>query len=487
MEECQSSQRSTKPGTVRSAGDAWLGLDLSSQGVRNISRYTYDLTFIRELYLNNNEIETIPKGMAALKSLEILNLSRNKIKNIPAEIGRIVTLKELYLNDNLISNVPMELGALYNLEIFNISNNPLVAPFSILCKDRKLLQFCREHNTSYPMPNDRTWIECANRSAFYEEGVSIGTFNILCNFYASRLTYAPSWVLNPEFRKEAILQEITSYNVDILCLQEIEVHNFLEFYKGQLEMRCEYESILCPKGRSRVVADKRNVDGCAVFWKRGRFSLVESFQVDFLQRITQDERFCRNQELLSRYGRRDNVALVVVLEMPSGHSVVVTNVHVFWDPEFPDVKLLQTLLLLEELTRIRQRYRHASLLLAGDFNSLRDSSVYKSIVGFKADTLDFGNVQWGLDNFSHPLRLYDAYSTQDLSFTNFTPSFKGTIDYIFYGDGLTLTSVLSPVEDEYTEGVVGLPSIHFPSDHIFTAAKFALTDRGPAGARRAGR
>lgn len=480
LEECLTSKKKAVQTRQANTNDrVWTGLDLSSQGLRNISRSLFDLTFIKLLNLANNEIDVIPKEICMLRNLEVLNLGRNKIRSIPPELGRITNLKELNLRDNLISNVPMEIGALYNLETLDLSNNPLVIPFNALSRDKKLLQFCREHNTGYSAPNDRSWIECSGRSVFYGDVMSVGTFNILNNMYASKLTYAPAWVLNPEFRREGILQEITLYNVDILCLQEIELCSFFEFYKEQLEMRCGYDSVMCPRGRAKNVPDRKNVDGCAIFWRKSKFRLINQFPIDFHQKISQDTRFNSNAELLSRYGKKDNIAVCALLEKPNGQQVLVVNPHIFWDPEYPDIKLLQTLLLMEEIERIKEKHSNAAILLQGDFNSLRDSSVYRSIVTSSVDTADFGGSNYYPMDHKHVcgLNLNDSYANQGLEFTNFTPQFKEVIDYIFYGNGLVLTSILSPVENEYTENVVGLPNIHFPSDHIFLGARFAFPNR----------
>ncbi|KAH9410604.1 putative endonuclease/exonuclease/phosphatase [Ordospora pajunii] len=459
--------------------DGWTHLDLSSQGIRNISKALFDLTFIRTLNLMGNEIEVVPKEIWKLKNLESLNLSKNKIRCIPVEMGKMVNLRELDLSDNLISNVPMEIGTLYNLEVFEMSNNPLIVPFSTLAKEKKLLAFCREHNTGYSSPSDRSWMECSSRNALHGDTVSVGVFNILSNVYASRLTYAPSWVINPEFRREGVLQEIVLYNVDILCLQEIELYSFFDFYKEQLEMRCSYDSIIYPRGRVKNVAEKKSVDGCAIFWRRSKFRLIAQFPIDFYQKMAQDAKFEENRMLLDRYGKKDNVAIAALLEKTNGQQVLVVNTHIFWDPEYPDIKLLQTILLIEEIQRIKSRYPNAFVIMQGDFNSLRCSSVYKSVTTQQIDTADFGDMKCYQDicKDATGLGMKDAYASQDLEFTNFTPQFKDVIDYIFYGDGLTLTSVLSPVDNEYTEKVVGLPSIHFPSDHVFLGAKLAFPNK----------
>ena len=46
-------------------------------------------------------------------------------------------------------------------------------------------------------------------------------YNVLCDKYATRQLYGycPSWALNWEYRKKAIMEEIRQYNADILSLQ----------------------------------------------------------------------------------------------------------------------------------------------------------------------------------------------------------------------------------------------------------------------------
>lgn len=471
MEERQKIQ--IRPISPTSPTELVVGLDLSYQGLKSLSPSLFLLTTIKELCLNHNELEAIPRDICGMRQLEKLNLSHNKIRIVPPELGRNIALKELLLNDNSISTIPMELGALHNLEVFNLNNNPLTAPFNTLSKDKSLIHFCRENNTTYSPPADRAWVDTILRRDTSQSTITVGTYNILSNFFASKLTYAPSWVLNPDIRKEAILQNIISYNVDILCLQEIETHSYYEFYKDQLDIRLDYESRFYPKGRFLTLSDKRTIDGCATFWKKSRFTLLEQVNVDFCQKISTDQRFSTNQDILMRTARKDNVALITALEQAGGKILIVVNVHLYWDPEYSDVKLFQAILLLEETEKIKAKYPEAQMVLTGDFNSLKKSSVYNLIMERKVGGEDFNLYDYSSLNhgYRHSLYFLDAYHNQDLSFTNFTPSFKETIDYVFYSSGLSLTSVLSPVEGEYAERTVGLPNIHFPSDHIFIGAR----------------
>jgi CCR4-NOT transcription complex subunit 6 len=90
----------------------------------------------------------------------------------------------------------------------------------------------------------------------------------------------------------------------------------------------------------------------------------------------------------------DNVGLAALLETKEAvwdNGVPVENVpllvctaHIHWDPEFCDVKMVQTMMLMHELRVIAENSNKASsappcekvhLLLCGDFNSLPDSGL----------------------------------------------------------------------------------------------------------------
>jgi hypothetical protein len=71
--------------------------------------------------------------------------------------------------------------------------------------------------------------------------------------------------------------------------------------------------------------------------------------------------------------------------------ILVCTAHIHWDPEFCDVKLIQTMMLSNELRSILEEASHSfrpghkpdtnniQLLLCGDFNSLPDSGKLCSV------------------------------------------------------------------------------------------------------------
>jgi CCR4-NOT transcription complex subunit 6 len=115
------------------------------------------------------------------------------------------------------------------------------------------------------------------------------------------------------------------------------------------------------------------------------------------------------------------------------------------------------------------------LIICGDFNSGPDSGVceFLSTGSLPPDHPDFMSHMYGRytsEGIRHRLGLKNAYAAPgagELPLTNYTPSFQGVIDYVWYSAAnLTVTSVLGEVNRGYLEKVVGFPNAHFPSECV---------------------
>ena len=69
------------------------------------------------MYLNDNQLTSLPAEIGQLTSLEELFLQRNQLTSLPAEIGQLTSLTRLNLYDNQLTSVPAEIGQLTSLRV----------------------------------------------------------------------------------------------------------------------------------------------------------------------------------------------------------------------------------------------------------------------------------------------------------------------------------------------------------------------------------
>jgi CCR4-NOT transcription complex subunit 6 len=103
----------------------WNNLDMSGQGLRNLTAPLFAYEFLKELYLASNKLTELPASIGFLRHLSTLDVSNNQLRTLPPELGMCVFLKNLLLFDNQIEHLPSELGSLYQLEMLGIEGNPL--------------------------------------------------------------------------------------------------------------------------------------------------------------------------------------------------------------------------------------------------------------------------------------------------------------------------------------------------------------------------
>ena len=64
----------------------------------------------------------------------------------------------------------------------------------------------------------------------------------------------------------------------------METDQFYNFFLPELK-RDGYEGIFSPKSRAKTMQEmeRKHVDGCAIFWRTGKFSLIKEHLVEFNQ------------------------------------------------------------------------------------------------------------------------------------------------------------------------------------------------------------
>ncbi|KAK3930919.1 CCR4-NOT transcription complex subunit 6 [Frankliniella fusca] len=140
-------------------------------------------------------------------------------------------------------------------------------------------------------------------------------YNVLCDKFATRQMYGycPSWALEWEYRKKSILDEIRHYAADIISLQEVETDQFYKFFLPELK-RDGYDGIFSPKSRAKTMAesDRKFVDGCAIFFRTAKFTLVKEHLVEFNQLAMANAE--GSDHMLNRVMPKDNIGLAALLK-----------------------------------------------------------------------------------------------------------------------------------------------------------------------------
>lgn len=503
----------------------WEELEITGS-VRNLSPSLWHMSFLTSLYLNNNCLCRVPGDIANLSNLRSLDLSKNKLRSLPAELGELILLRELQLNDNYLRALPYELGKLFHLHVLGLSGNPLSKEILSLYQEsngtQKLLTYMLDNlRVTANHPPQRPWIPLTRPDRTKPTCIfTVMCYNVLSDKYATRQMYGycPSWALDWEYRRKNILDEIRHYSADIISLQEVETDQFYNYFLPQLKSD-GYDGIFSPKSRAKTMPenDRKYVDGCAIFFRMEKFSLVKDHLVEFNQLAMANSE--GSDHMLNRVMPKDNIGLAALLKTkePAWETVptdpaqinqplLVCTAHIHWDPEFCDVKLVQMLMLLHEIKAIMEEASHSfrpghkpdgvQLLLCGDFNSLPNSGVIEFLSSGRVpvDHPDFKDLQYksvlqkmsGCEkptDFTHSFKLASAYSEDIMQFTNYTFDFKGIIDYIFYSkQGMTPLGLLGPVSQEWltTNKVLGCPHPHVPSDHFPLLAELEMTPTVPA-------
>ncbi|KAF9133765.1 Glucose-repressible alcohol dehydrogenase transcriptional effector [Mortierella sp. 14UC] len=289
------------------------------------------------------------------------------------------------------------------------------------------------------------------------------------------------------YRREAILNQIAFTDADIVCLQELELRDYEEYFSPHMT-RLGFKSIHAYKMN---VYEMR--DGCAIFYRDSRFKLINEHVLRFNQVELDDynvKRPSMARDTAIRFNLFHNLAIVALFENKrTKRQVQVATTHLLADPAFPDAKMLQTAILTSKLEELKAEAmaklssatsgsiaaaqltsgnsshnspsaQHIPTILAGDFNSLPDSSVVRFLKSGQVDTCHFGGNDFGRftrahsKHFYHRLGLADSYKSSILPFTNATRHFQGTIDYLLY--------------DPSSLGLVGFMD-HFEVDPVWAA------------------
>ncbi|XP_017973266.1 PREDICTED: carbon catabolite repressor protein 4 homolog 4 isoform X1 [Theobroma cacao] len=332
------------------------------------------------------------------------------------------------------------------------------------------------------------------------------SYNILAQAYvkSSLFPHSPSPSLRWKARSQAILTLLKNLGADFFCLQEVDEYD--SFYKRNMADH-GYSSIYVQRS-----GQKR--DGCGIFYKNncaellGKETIEYNDLVDLLLDETSLSADKQNETLADGNNgahamndspvksspecrgdpndphvrlKRDCVGIMAAFRLkdPFHRVVILANTHLYWDPEWADVKLAQAKYLLSRLaqfkTLVTDKFECTpSLILSGDFNSTPGDKVYQYLISGNSSS---ASLMTCLEELPFPLCSVHAFTRGEPPFTNCTPDFTNTLDYIFFSpsDCLKPVSILELPELDSPDVVGGLPNYSHPSDHLPIGAEFEIT------------
>ncbi|RWS28781.1 2':5'-phosphodiesterase 12-like protein [Leptotrombidium deliense] len=315
------------------------------------------------------------------------------------------------------------------------------------------------------------------------------SYNILADLYADSdhsrtvlFPYCPPNYLDFNYRKHLLIKELLGYNGDIICLQEVDKKFYTKTLSKVMKMNA-VEGVFHEKG-------EESGEGLACFYRKSKFELITSSSVTLCECVDKDPQFEKlkqqlkqNETFYERFMKRKTIMQYALLRSTENQNkaVLVGNTHLYFHPDSDHIRLIQSSVCINFLEHLLQLYslKHRDLtispLLCGDFNSCPEFGVYKlMITGFVDDDSEdwSSNTEEALKDVqvSHSLSLSSACGTPE--YTNYTPTFSGCLDYIFYDNvNLKVEEVIPFPSHEQVTQLTAIPNALFPSDHLALVTK----------------
>ncbi|KAK2903746.1 nocturnin isoform X2 [Channa argus] len=259
----------------------------------------------------------------------------------------------------------------------------------------------------------------------------------------------PLDALNWQERKYLILEEILTYHPDIICLQEVD-HYYDTFHPIMASLGYHGSFLAKPWSPCLDVEQNNGPDGCAMFFRRSRFSLHGLAHLRLSAMMLPTNQVAIVQTLKCRVTGRQLCVAVTHLKARSGWERLRSA---------QGADLLQSLRNITSLGGSRSNAASATvpLVVCGDFNAEPSEDVYRR----------FSSSALGLSS-AYKLLSSDGQTEPAYTTWKIRPSGEScsTLDYIWYShDALSVDSLLDiPTEDQI--GPDRLPSYHYPSDHL---------------------
>ncbi|CAK6960867.1 '%2C5'-phosphodiesterase 12 [Scomber scombrus] len=305
------------------------------------------------------------------------------------------------------------------------------------------------------------------------------SYNILADIYAQTelsktvlYPYCAPYALQLDYRQNLIKKELTGYNADIVCLQEVDKGVFTDSLIPTLDAF----------GLDGVFKIKeKQHEGLATFYRRSKFKLLSRHDIMLSEALTSDpihtellEKVSANGTLKDKIMQRSTTLQVTVLEdlNKPDRKLCVANTHLYWHPKGGNVRLVQLGVAMQHLSHvINEVAPGAPLVFCGDFNSTPNAGVFQ-LVTEAAVPQEHSDWSSSGPEESCSMELLSTFppllsACNQPAYTNYVGGFHGCLDYIFIQpDSMQVEQMIPLPSHQEVTTYEALPSVAHPSDHI---------------------
>ncbi|XP_072522479.1 2',5'-phosphodiesterase 12 [Salminus brasiliensis] len=306
--------------------------------------------------------------------------------------------------------------------------------------------------------------------------VRVVSYNILADIYAQTelsktvlYPYCAPYALGLDYRQSLIKKELSGYNADIVCLQEVDKGVFSDSLSPALDA-FDMDGVFRIKEKQH--------EGLATFYRRSKFRLLGRHDVMLREALITDaahgallEKVSTNPTLKEKVVQRSTTLQVTVLQSLSDPPkiVYVGNTHLYWHPKGSNVRLIQMAVALQHLKKVMEK-QPGTLIFCGDFNSTPSSGLFQLL---SQGSLPENHSDWASNGPEEliqmellcPFQLSSACG--EPAYTNYVGGFHGCLDYIFMEpQALQVEQVIPLPSHQEVTTYQALPSVSHPSDHI---------------------
>ncbi|VDN26726.1 unnamed protein product [Gongylonema pulchrum] len=366
---------------------------------------------------------------------------------------------------------------------------------------------------------ERQSLHCEHRTD--NGSIRLMSYNVLADLYLDLklrqedlyFPYCPKEYQDYAYRYPLLLKEIPGYNADIIFLQEVDERLWLRFLPV-LMSAYNYGTHFKRKGLQVN-------EGLVICYRNEQFRHLESYDLwlpDFLDVAKYPENedvvrlFESHENLKAMFVSKPAVVQVIFFQFFALHSNFITlvcfsviflkklpqifcnmfgiliakypdigsedilllaNTHLFFDPRYEIIKILQALLCARWIARIACEYAtrkpelRLRILFAGDFNSTSDGAVFELLstgsFSNRCDSLTYSkylqdDVVFTIQPSSSMYSLKLKSLADETQFTNFTrhyrysgeiAGFEGCLDYIWGSENIEVSFSISSFIHNY--------------------------------------